>query len=124
MSSKQAAHNAIFGKPRRSYTVNLQNYSIRKSIGANGQKSPKQLERLTKGLANSHRIAILFLIAEEEGIILEHILERLHGNQKTFSEYTRKLQHAGLIVKKYKSTSVQHFLTPYGEKCVNFLKSF
>ena len=87
-------------------------------------KTAKQLERHLKGVANHWRIAILFLIGKEKGINVEGIASRLNGNFKTISEHTRKLVQAGLVQKKYKGTNVLHFLSPYGEKFVKFLKEF
>lgn len=87
-------------------------------------KSPRKLERHFKGVANHRRIQILLLISEEPGITLDELLERLDGNQKTFSEHTRRLVIAGLIEKKYASRYVEHRLTPYGQKFVQFIKSF
>ncbi|KKU49448.1 MAG: hypothetical protein UX71_C0018G0010 [Parcubacteria group bacterium GW2011_GWA1_47_10] len=70
------------------------------------QKTSKQLERHLKGVANHHRIEILFLIAREEGINVEGISNALRCNFKTISEHVRRLAQAGLIEKKYQGNSV------------------
>lgn len=87
-------------------------------------KSAKKLERHFKGVSNHRRIQILLLIARRPGIILEDILQELEGNQKTFSEHTRRLVAAGLVEKSYAGRMVEHKLTPYGEVFVKFIKSF
>jgi|SRR3990167_205389 len=87
-------------------------------------KSAKQLERHFKGIANHRRIEILFLIAENDGIMLEEIARRLDCNFKTISEHTRRLVLAGLVDKKYYGRSVQHSLSPYGKIMLRFLTTF
>ncbi len=87
-------------------------------------KTAKQMERHLKGMANHYRIQILFLVAEQEGITLEDIVETLEANEKTIGEHTRRLYQAGLINKKYRGKFVEHTLSPYGKIFVSFLKSF
>ena len=87
-------------------------------------KTAKQMERHLKGMANHHRIEILLLVARNDGITLDGIIESLDANPKTIGEHTRRLHHAGLINKKYKGKFVEHSLSPYGKIFVNFLKSF
>lgn len=87
-------------------------------------KSPKKLERHFKGVANHRRIQILLLVARKPGIILEQIMDELQGNQKTFSEHTRRLVAAGLIEKSYAGRMVEHRLTPYGKVFIDFIRSF
>ena len=87
-------------------------------------KTAKQMERHLKGMANHHRIEILLLIAKNDGITLDGIIETLDANPKTIGEHTRKLYQAGLINKKYQGKFVEHTLSPYGKMFVNFLKSF
>ena len=87
-------------------------------------KTEKQMEKHIKGVANHHRIKILMLIKEEEGITVDGITTVLRGNFKTISEHTRRLVYAGLIEKKYRGRNIAHSLTPYGEIFVTFLKTF
>jgi predicted transcriptional regulator len=87
-------------------------------------KTPKQLERYLKGLANHRRIAILNLIANEGGITLEEIAKTLNWNFKTVSGHTQKLLQSGLIRKKYQGRRVIHTLSPYGERFYKFLQTF
>ena len=87
-------------------------------------KSTKQMERHLKGMANHYRIAILLLIAGNEKITLEAIVEKLKANEKTIGEHTRRLVTAGLINKEYKGKFVEHTLSPYGKIFADFLKKF
>ncbi|MDO8496118.1 MAG: winged helix-turn-helix domain-containing protein [bacterium] len=87
-------------------------------------KTPKQIERHIKGIANHRRIEILFIIADNSEIILDEIADRLKCNLKTMSEHTRRLVQAGLVNKKYRGQSVRHTLTPYGKIFYKFIKTF
>lgn len=87
-------------------------------------KSPKQMEKHLKGISNHYRIAILLQIDKQKNITLEGIVSNLKANQKTISEHTRRLFTAGLINKSYRGNYVEHRLSPYGEKFVEFIKSF
>ena len=62
-------------------------------------KTPKQLERHFKGAANHWRIAILIVVAKNEGITVGGITDILEANMKTISQHTRSLVHAGLLNK-------------------------
>ncbi|MEK7612273.1 MAG: winged helix-turn-helix domain-containing protein [Patescibacteria group bacterium] len=87
-------------------------------------KSPKQMERHLKGMANHYRIEILLLIADRSKITLEEITDIVGANEKTLSEHTGKLYQVGLINKKYRGRFVEHSLSPYGKTFVRFLQSF
>ncbi len=87
-------------------------------------KTPKQMERHLKGMANHHRIRILLLLKERKGITLEEIIEALDANEKTIGEHTRRLSVAGLVAKKYRGRCVEHELSSYGRIFARFLKSF
>lgn len=87
-------------------------------------KTPKQLERHLKGVANHRRIEILDLIAKNNGISVEGIAETLKCNIKTISEHVRRLAQAGLVDKKYHGRTVCHSLSPYGKKIHKFLSDF
>ena len=87
-------------------------------------KTPKQLERYFKGAANHWRIAILAVVADDDGITLEEIADKLGGNFKTISQHTRSLVHAGLLNKKYRGREVMHSLSPYGNSFLKFMKTF
>ena len=87
-------------------------------------KSPKQLERHFKGIANHYRIATLFLIAKNKELSVENIATRLDGNVKTIAEHVSKLERAGLIAKHCKGHYVLHELTSYGKQFIAFLTTF
>ena len=83
-----------------------------------------KLERLVRGFSNHRRIEILFLVAQNAGLTVEEIADRLDCNFKTISEHTRRLAQAGLINKEYKGRTVIHTLSPYGKIFYDFLKKF
>ena len=87
-------------------------------------KTPKQLERCFKGVANHRRLEILNIVNKNDGMTLGQIAENLNCNFKTISEHTRRLVHAGLLNKKYQAQEVSHSLSPYGKKFIIFIKSF
>ena len=88
------------------------------------RKSSKQIERHIKGIANHYRIEILLLIADNNGITFENIVETLGANEKTIGAHTRRLNEAGLIQKRYRGPFVEHSLSPYGKIFAKFIKSF
>lgn len=87
-------------------------------------KTPKQLERYFKGVANHRRIAILTVVEKSEGISVEEISDKLDANFKTVSQHTRVLVHAGLLNKTYRGRRVAHSLSPYGRAFLKFIKTF
>ena len=87
-------------------------------------KTPQQLQRYFKGAANHWRIAILSLVAKEEGINVAGIAKKLGGNFKTISQHTRSLVQAGLLNKRYKGHEVRLSLSPYGQAFLRFMKTF
>lgn len=87
-------------------------------------KTPRQIERHIKGVANHRRIEILFLIADHGGISVELISRGLGCNIKTISAHIMKLEHAGLVRKKNLGRRVIHELSPYGKSIHKFLTTF
>ncbi|MBI2004730.1 helix-turn-helix transcriptional regulator [Patescibacteria group bacterium] len=87
-------------------------------------RTPKQLERHFKGVANHRRIEILLLVAKREGITTEAISTTLDCNFKTISSHTQRLIQAGLLEKKYLAQSVLHTLSPHGKMVHTFIQSF
>ncbi|HOF42394.1 MAG TPA: helix-turn-helix transcriptional regulator [Candidatus Moranbacteria bacterium] len=87
-------------------------------------KSPRQIERHIKGVANHRRIEILFLISENKGIDVESISRNLRCNFKTTSVHLSRLAQAGLVRKNYRGRTVTHELSPYGWTFCKFLKTF
>jgi predicted transcriptional regulator len=111
MSSKQSAHELIFGKM---HSHILENKRI---------KDPKELVRLAKGVSNHRRIEIIFLLTKRKSLTMEEISTTLNCNFKTISGHTQKLVQAGLIEKKYLAQNVLHTLTPRGKRFYEFLIS-
>ncbi len=87
-------------------------------------KTPEQMQRHFKGMANHYRIQILLLVSEEPNITVDTLTDILDANFKTISQHTRYLAHAGLLTKKYKAQYVLHNLSPYGEIFVKFIRDF
>jgi|SRR3990167_9745543 len=87
-------------------------------------KTPKQIERHIKGVANHRRIEILLLISNNEGITLDQVIERMGANRKTIGEHARRLYNAGLIDKNYRGRFIKLFLSPYGKIFIKFIKDF
>lgn len=85
-------------------------------------KTTRQLEKITKGIANHRRIKILFLIEQEPGLTLNQITTKLNANHKTISEHTLRLVHSGLIYKYPSGPHVRHELSPLGLTILKFLR--
>lgn len=104
--------------------IGINNYQKLKLVMKQNTKTAKQLERYFKGVANHWRIEILNLIAKNDGITLDGLVDILNCNTKTVSEHARRLTQAGLIKKKYQGRWVAHFLTPYGKRFLEFINTF
>lgn len=87
-------------------------------------KTPKDLERLIRGVSNHRRIQILAYVAKHKNTTMEQLSEALECNFKTISGHTQKLAYAGLIQKKYLGQNVLHSLTEHGKQVHSFLSSF
>ena len=94
------------------------------SLSLPQKKSAKQMERHLKGISNHRRIEILFLIADNKGISVDDISERLQCNLKTISSHIWRLTQAGLVRKNYQGRAVVHELSPYGKIFHKFLTTF
>jgi predicted transcriptional regulator len=116
MSSKRAGHDLMV-KVSSDFLKN-----VRKSSKA--PKSPQQLERHLKGVANHRRISVILFLAKHKEATLEQLSSALDCNFKTIAEHTRRLHQAGLIQKKYVGRSVSHTLSPYGKILYEFLRTF
>jgi len=88
------------------------------------RKTPRQMERHFKGVANYRRIEILSLVSKEDGITLDRICETIKGNPKTVSEHTKKLVQAGLLNKIRHGKRMSHSLSPYGQRFFKFINTF
>ena len=87
-------------------------------------KTPKQLERYFKGLANHKRIAILLEVEKNNNVTVEQLTDILKGNFKTISQHTKSLVNAGLLNKNYDGRNVCHSLSPYGKIALRAVRSF
>jgi len=93
-------------------------------MSKNKIRSAKQIERYFKGVANYRRIEILLLIERSSGICLEKIADVLKYEIKNTFQHVQKLSNAGLVNKKHNGKMVDHTLSPYGKRFVNFIKTF
>lgn len=87
-------------------------------------KTPKQLERYFKGVANHWRIAILQLVMKNDGLAVDEIARELGGDFKNISQHTHRLVRAGLLNKSYRGRQVIHSLSPYGQRFIKFIETF
>ena len=81
----------------------------------------KRLERIAKGFANYRRIQILRLIEAEPELSLSDICERLGMISQNGSEHLRKLNVAGLVMKRRQSYRFRHKITDRGRHILAFL---
>jgi DNA-binding MarR family transcriptional regulator len=87
------------------------------------EKIVKRIERVFKGAANHNRIKILDFIATQNKTTLWQISQRLKLKFRNVSQHTDRLVKAGLIRKQPAGRQVWHFLTPYGRKVYEFMKT-
>lgn len=83
----------------------------------------RQLEKITKGIANHRRIEIIALLEKYPELSVMEIAERLKVNFKTIAEHTQKLTHAGLVMKRNDANAVRHALTRLGKSILKFLRT-
>ena len=83
----------------------------------------RNLERIVKGFANRHRLAILELLLKKPERSVEEIADTLKLEYNNASDHIRKLAIAGLLLKRYQSIEVRHRLTERGEAVLAFCRS-
>ena len=83
----------------------------------------RELERIAKGFSNHRRIQILELLQRKPELSLIEIAATLSINFKTAGEHTRRLVHAGLVMKRNEGNFVRHALTPTGRSVLKFLRT-
>ncbi len=71
-----------------------------------------------KIMGNEYRMNMLLVLGKYSGLNLDQLNQYVGGEFKNISIHMKKLAEAGLVYKKYKGTSVQHFLTEYGKRSV------
>jgi len=86
------------------------------------ERAIKALERQFKELSNAKRIKILLLLESEPGMTLSSIAIRDNINIKTAAEHLRRLNVAGIILKKSNGRCVNHYLSNSGHKIVEMIK--
>ena len=82
----------------------------------------KEIEKISKGLANHNRIKILLALDKEPGMTLFNIADEIKAGFRNVSEHSRKLVAGGLITKKYKGQAVEHRLTQRGKEALRFCR--
>lgn len=86
-------------------------------------KTPRELERISKGFANHRRIQIMLLLEKKSELSLIEIASELRINFKTAGEHTRRLSIAGLVHKHNDIHSVRHALSSTGTQVLKFLRT-
>lgn len=86
------------------------------------KKNFRQLERVVKGFSNHRRIQILVLIEKESEISVHEISDELDINYKTASEHIRRMDIAGLIIKRSDGKNIRHKVTSRGLNILTFLR--
>jgi len=84
---------------------------------------PRQIEKITKGVANHRRVEMMFLLSKFPELSVIEISERLRINFKTASEHLRRLVISGMVIKRNAGSSVRHKLTKLGESTLKFLRT-
>lgn len=83
----------------------------------------RQLERITKGIANHRRIEIITLLEKSPELSVIEIAQRLKVNFKTVAEHIQRLTRAGLVMKRNDANAVRHALTSLGKSILKFLRT-
>ncbi|MDP3881099.1 MAG: winged helix-turn-helix domain-containing protein [bacterium] len=91
---------------------------------AEDRQKYRNVERVMKGVANHRRAQILYLLKEEPELSVAEITKKLGVNFRTVSDHTKKLVHAGLVMKRSDSVSVRHKLTDLGHKVFEFIVTY
>ena len=86
------------------------------------ERTERRLERIVKGFANHRRIEILRLLQQRPELSVYEICQLLHISVKTGSEHIRRLELAGLVVKRHAGRWVRHRLTDRAGDVLTFLR--
>ncbi len=86
-------------------------------------KTPREIERIMKGVANHHRVRILQLLEKKPELSLADITGELKLNFKTGAEHTRRLAIAGLVLKRHEGNTVRHALSLRAKSILKFLRT-
>jgi len=82
----------------------------------------RKLERIIKGFSNNKRIKILELLGDTPELSVGEISERVRTDIKNGSQHIRRMEIAGLVLKRSQKNHVRHKLSPLGVKILSFLK--
>ncbi len=87
------------------------------------ERTERELERIVKGFANHRRIEILRLLQKRPELSVYEVCQLLHISVKTGSEHIRRLDVAGLVVKRHAGRWVRHRLTERATGVLTFLRT-
>ena len=80
-----------------------------------------KLERVVKGFANHRRIEILELLRKTPEMSVCEIAQECRTEFKTASEHIRRMEVAGLVIKRHKGREVRHALTERAGRILELL---
>lgn len=82
----------------------------------------RKTERIVKGFANRRRLQMLDLLRRTPELSIEEISQQLAIGYENASDHVRKLEIAGLVLKRNDGRSVRHKLTERAEHILIFCK--
>ena len=82
----------------------------------------RHMERIVKGFANYRRLEILELLHAKPNQTIEEISELIKSGYENTSDHLRKMNAAGLLLKRNQGPSVLHRLSPRAEAILAFCK--
>ncbi|OHB17993.1 MAG: hypothetical protein A2749_00160 [Parcubacteria group bacterium RIFCSPHIGHO2_01_FULL_45_26] len=82
----------------------------------------RKTERVVKGFANHNRLKILELLSAKAELSVSDITEKLKIGYENASDHIRKLEIAGLVMKRNDGPYVLHKLTPRANSILVFCK--
>ena len=83
----------------------------------------RNLERIIKGAASHRRLAILDLLSTNPEMAVGEIADTLKADYKALSEHSRKLELAGLVMKRREGNQVRLALTERGKSILQFCRN-
>jgi DNA-binding MarR family transcriptional regulator len=81
------------------------------------------LERIVRGFSNHRRIQIMVLLKQKPDLDLSAIANLCSINLQTAGEHTKRLDAAGLVLKKKMKRQVLHAISPLGRRVLDFLET-
>ena len=87
------------------------------------KKNFRIIERIMKGVASHRRIEMLTLLEETPEMSVIEIAEALKIDFKNASAHLRRLQIAGLVMKRNAGPAVRHKLTKTGLAILMFVRT-